>query len=230
MGTAVLPPVEWLSHALLGLGPGERVYATGIPWSVYARLADLRDERRSGVKITFDRGRIEIMSPSVRHEKPSLRLAQIVLARVEELGLEAVCARSTTFRQEEAERGLEPDDCFYIAHYAEMLGVRDIDLSVHPRPDLVIEVDETNSSVPKEPIHAPMGVPELWRHDDGEVIIRHLQADQTYGTADRSLSFPQVTSADLARLLVDTNHLGDIAAIRHYRAWARTLTPPAPNP
>jgi Uma2 family endonuclease len=227
MVTQVLPPVEWLSHALLGLGPGERVYATGIPWSVYTRLADLRDDRRPGVKITFDRGRLEIMSPSFRHEKPSMRLAQIVLALVEELGLEAVCARSTTFRQEQAERGLEPDDCFYIAHFAEMLGVRDIDLAVHPRPDLVIEVDETNSSVPKEPIYAPMGVPELWRHEDGEVIIRHLQSDQTYRTAERSLSFPLVTAPDLTHLLVNTNHLGDIAAIRHYRAWARTLLPPA---
>jgi hypothetical protein len=147
---------------------------------------------------------------------------------VEELGLEVVSARSTTFRQEEAEKGLEPDDCFYIAHYAEMVDVEDIDLAVHPRPDLVIEVDQTNSSVPKEAIYAPMGVPELWRHDDGAVVIRHLHG-KAYLTADRSLSFPQVTAADLTTLLVNTNHLPDIAAIRHYRAWARTLVPPT-NP
>lgn len=228
MDTAVLPPVEWLSHALLGLGPGERVYATGIPWSVYTRLADFRDANRSGVKITFDRGRLEIMSPSFRHEKPNLRLGLIVVTLVEELGLRLVSARSTTFRREQAEQGLEPDDCFYIAHAAELVGVEDIDLSIHP-PDLVIEVDVTSSSVPKEPIYAPMGVPELWRHEDGEVNIRTLQPDQTYHTADRSRAFPQVTAAELARLLVQTNHLDDIAAIHHYRAWARTLVPPA-NP
>jgi Uma2 family endonuclease len=227
MGTTVLPPIEWLSHALLGLGPGERVYATGIPWSVYAKLADFRDANRSGVKITFDRGRLEIMSPSYRHEKPNLRLGLIVVTLVEELGLQLVSARSTTFRREQAEQGLEPDDCFYIARAGAVVGVEDIDLSIHPPPDLVIEVDVTSSSVPKEPIYAPMGVPELWRHEDGEVTIRLLQPGQTYQTADRSLAFPQVTAADLDRLLVQTNHLDDIGAIRHYRAWARTLVPPA---
>jgi Uma2 family endonuclease len=227
MGATVLPPVEWLSHALLGLGPGERVYATGIPWSVYTRLADLRDERRSGVKITFDRGRLEIMSPSFWREKPNLRLGQIVTALAEELGLRLVSARSTTFRREQAEQGLEPDDCFYISHAARMVGVEDIDLAIHPPPDLVIEVDVTNSSVPKEPIHGPMGVPELWRHEDGEVAIRFLQGDQTYQSVERSLAFPQVSADDLSRLLIQTNHLDDIAAIRHYRAWARTLVPPA---
>jgi len=229
MGTTVLPTIDWLSHALLGLAPGERVYATGIPWSVYTRLADVRDARRPGVKITFDRGRMEIMSPSFRHEKPNLRLALIVITLVEELGLR-LSARSTTFRREQAEQGLEPDDCFYVAHAATMVGVEDIDLSIHPPPDLVIEVDVTNSSVPKEPIYGPMGVPELWRHEDGEVTIRVLQPDQVYQSADHSLAFPQVTADDLGRLLVQSNHLDDIAAIRHYRTWARTLVPPAANP
>ena len=169
------------------------------------------------------------MSPSFRHEKPNLRLGQIVMVLVEELGLEVICARSTTFRQEVAEKGLEPDDCFYIAHYTDMVGVEEIDLAIHPRPDLVIEVDNTSSSVPKEPIYAPMGVPELWRHDDGAVAIRILQSDGTYADGVRSLSFPQITAADLDHLLFHTNHLADIAAIRHYRAWARTLVPPA-NP
>jgi Uma2 family endonuclease len=227
--TATRAATDWLADALFDLAPGQRVYATGIPWGVYLRLADLRDQRRSGVKITFDRGRIELMSPSYRHEKPNLRLALLVVTLVEELGLRLVSARSTTLRREQAEQGLEPDDCFYIARAAALVGVDDIDLGIHPPPDLVVEVDVTNSSVPKEPIYGPMGVPELWRHDDGQVTIRLLQADRTYQTSDRSLTFPQLTAADLTRLLTETNHLDDIAALRHYRAWAKTLVPPA-NP
>jgi Uma2 family endonuclease len=228
--TATHPTTDWLAGALLDLAPGQRVYATGIPWAAYLRLSDFRDAQRPRVKITFDQGRIEIVSPSYRHEKPNLRLGLIVVVLAEELGLRLVSARSTTFRREQAEQGLEPDDCFYIAHAAAVVGVEDLDLAVHPPPDLVVEVDVTSSSVPKEPIYAPMGVPELWRHDDGEVTIRLLQPDQTYGTADWGRSFPQVTAADLARLLAETNHLDDIDAMRHYRAWARTLVPPPANP
>lgn len=230
MSTTVLPAIDWLSHALLGLGPGERVYATGIPWSVYTRLADLRDERRPGVKITFDRGRIEVRSPLYRHEQPSRRLGLAVPVLAEELGMEVVGARSTTFRREEAEQGLEPDECFYIAHFRDLLGIDDIDLTIHPPPDLAIEIDLTRSSVAKEAIYGPMRVPELWRLDEDEVHIRHLQPDRTYQTADRSLAFRQVTAADLTRMLTEGRNEAEIAFIRRCRAWAKTLVPPPANP
>jgi Uma2 family endonuclease len=203
------------------------VYATGIPWAVYLRLAELRDDRRPGVKITFDRGRIEIMSPLFRHELPSRRLGLFVVVLAEELGVEVVGARSTTFRRDDVEQGLEPDECFYVAHYRDVLGVNDIDLAIHPPPDLAIEIDATRSSVAKEAIYGPMGVPELWRHDDDVVTIRHLRADRTYQSADRSLAFPLVSSADLTRLLADGRDEGEIAFVRRCRAWARTLVPPA---
>ena len=230
MGTAVLPPIEWLSHAMLGLGPGERVYATGVPWGVYLRLAELRDQTRPALKITFDRGEIEIMSPLFRHEYPSRRLGLLVVVLAEHLGIELVGARSTTFRRDQAEQGLEPDECFYIANYRAVLGVDDIDLAIHPPPDLAIEIDVTRSSVAKEGIYAPMGVPELWRLEDADVTIHQLQPDRTYQTAPQSLAFPQVSAADLTRLLVEAQDEGEVAFVRRCRAWAKSLTPPAPNP
>jgi Uma2 family endonuclease len=222
--------LDWLSDALLGLSPGQTVYATGVPWGVYLRLADLRDDHRPGVKITFDRGRIELMSPKIQHEQPHFRLGLVVLSLAEELGLELRNAGATTFRREAGEQGLEADESFYIANAPAVLGLRDIDLTVSPPPDLVIEIDLTSSSVPKEAIYATMGVPELWRFDEDEVAIRHLQPDGTYRPADRSRSFPQVTAADLTRLLVETQDESEVTFIRRCRTWVKSLTPPAPNP
>jgi Uma2 family endonuclease len=54
------------------------------------------------------------MSPSPEHEKLNRRIAQLVLAVTEELGIEAEDLGSTTFRREDLERGFEPDSCFYI--------------------------------------------------------------------------------------------------------------------
>ena len=231
MATVATPArLAWLADALVGLAPGQQVYATGVPWAVYLRLAELRDEKRSGVKITFDRGRIEIMSPLFRHEHPSRRLGLVVVIAAELLGLELVGARSTTFRRDQAEQGLEPDECFYIANYRSVLGVDDIDLAIHPPPDLAIEIDVTRSSVAKEAIYAPMRVPELWRLDDAEVTIRHLQPGGTYQTAPQSLAFPQVSAADLTRLLVEAQDEGEVAFVRRCRTWVTSLTPPAPNP
>jgi Uma2 family endonuclease len=224
--TATRTATDWLADALLDLAPGQRVYATDIAWAVYTRLADLRDERRPGVKITFDHGNIELMSPKIRHEQPHFRLGMVVMVLAEELNIELRNAGATTLRLEEGEQGLEADESFYVAHAQDVMGVDDIDLTVHPPPDLVIEVDLTRSSVPKEPIYAPMGVPELWRHDDDEVAIRHLQPNGKYQTAPRSLAFPLVTAADLTRLLVDGRDEGEIAFVRRCRAWAKTLVPP----
>ncbi|HJZ90736.1 MAG TPA: Uma2 family endonuclease [Gemmataceae bacterium] len=219
---------DWLADALLDLAPGQRVFATDIPWAVYTRLADLRDERRPGVKITFDRGRIEFVSPRFRHERLSFWLRMIVLTLAEEFNLELISAGATTFRPEEGEQGLEAHESFYVAHAQDVMGVDDIDLTVHPPPDLVIEVDLTSSSVPKELMYGPMGVPELWRHDDDEVAIRRLQPNGKYQTAPRSLAFPLVTAADLTRLLVEGRDEGEIAFVRRCRTWAKTLvTPPA---
>ena len=224
--TTVLPAIDWLSHALLGLERGERVYATGVPWIAYVRLADMRDERRPGVKITFDRGRIELMSPKIQHEQPHFRLGIMVVTLAEELGLELRNSGATTLRREAGEQGLEADESFYIAHVRDVLGVRDIDLAVSPPPDLVIEIDLTSSSIAKEAIYGPMEVPELWRLDDEEVTIRQLQPDGTYLSAIKSLAFPQVLATDLTGLLLDYQDEGEVSFIRRCRAWARSLTSP----
>lgn len=167
------------------------------------------------------------MSPKIQHEQPHFRLGLVVMTLAEELGVELRNAGATTLRREAGEQGLEADESFYIAHVRDVLGVRDIDLTIHPPPDLVIEIDLTSSSVAKEDIYGPMGVPELWRMDDGQVAIRHLQADGTYRSASRSSAFVQVTADDLTRLLAETEDEGELAFVRRCRAWAKSLTPPA---
>jgi Uma2 family endonuclease len=199
------------------------VYATGVPWAVYTGLVELRDEARSGLRITFDQGRIEIVSPKYRHEKPVLRLALIISSLAAEFGLKLVSARTTTLQQEQTERGLEPDDCFYIANAQAILGLEDIDLAIHPPPDIAIEVDVSRSSVSKEAIYASMRVPELWRHDQREVTIRVLNADLSYETSTHSRSFPLAEAKDFVPLLDATRLLDDLDAADHFRAWARRL-------
>jgi Uma2 family endonuclease len=152
------------------------------------------------------------------------------LTLAEEFGVELRNAGATTLRNEEEEQGLEADESFYIAHANVVLGLDHIDLTIHPPPDLAIEIDLTSSSVSKEAIYGSMGVPEIWRHDADEIVIRHRLADGTYQTAARSLAFPQVTSADLTTILLETNDLGEVAFLRHCRAWAKTLVPPPANP
>jgi Uma2 family endonuclease len=91
----------------------QRVVLHNIGWNTYERL--LADhENNSAPRLTYDRGELEIMSPSPEHEKFNRRIAQLVLAVAEELNIEAEDLGSTTFRREDLERGFEPDSCFYM--------------------------------------------------------------------------------------------------------------------
>ena len=86
----------------------QRVVLHNIGWATYERLlAD--NENNSTPRFAYDRGELEIASPSPEHEKFNRRIAQLVLAEAEELGLEAEDPGSTTFRREDLERGFEPD-------------------------------------------------------------------------------------------------------------------------
>jgi len=86
----------------------QRVVLHNIGWAPYERLlAD--NENNSTPRFAYDRGELEIASPSPEHEKFNRRIAQLVLAEAEELGLEAEDPGSTTFRREDLERGFEPD-------------------------------------------------------------------------------------------------------------------------
>jgi Uma2 family endonuclease len=79
-----------------------------------------------------------------------------------ELEIEIECLGSTTFRRKICRNGLEPDECYYVQSVSRVRNA-EVDLDIHPPPDLLIESDYTKSSLPREPVYAGLGMPELWR-------------------------------------------------------------------
>src|SRR5215207_2585581 len=110
------------------LGPPEqRVTLHNVSWETYERLlADLGDS--SAPRLTYDRGTLEIMSPSSEHERYNRTAAQIVEELAVELNINIDSLGSTTFRREDLDRGFEPDSCFYIRNVAGVRGKKRIDL------------------------------------------------------------------------------------------------------
>lgn len=177
----------------------QRVLLSNVSWETYeALLADHASS--SAPRFTFDRGMLEIMSPSPEHEKVNRRIAQLVLAVTEEMDVEAEDLGSTTFRRKDIERGFEPDSCFYIQNEAQVRGKDRIDLTVDPPPDLVIEIDITSPSINKLPIYAQLGVPEVWRYDGEKLVILKFVHDG-YVEAQKSVVLPSLTSSVLTELV-----------------------------
>jgi Uma2 family endonuclease len=209
--------------------PPPRFFLDTVDWRTYSRLLRALGDR-PGVRLTYDRGRLEIMSPLPEHEHDAYLSGRFIDVLTEELGLPVVAGRSTTLRLRSKQRGLEPDNCYWIAHEAQVRGKKRIDLRVDPPPDLAIEGDVTRSSLDRMAIYAKLGVPEVWRLSEQMLTIQVLGGGK-FAASPHSPTFPFVTGADLTAFLALTSSHDDNGIVRQFRAWVpRTTQPGNPTP
>src|SRR5262249_14225262 len=142
------------------LPSGSRLVLYDVAWDEYYRLLEQIGDR-SHFRISYENGRMEIVSPSAKHEKYKNLLHDLVLILGDELSLEVLSYGSTTLKVKAMKKGAEADDCFYIQHAADIGNKDDIDLTLDPPPDLVVEIDLIHESTGKLAIYAALGVPEI---------------------------------------------------------------------
>ncbi len=197
----------------------QRIVLRNITWETYeSLLADHLDS--SAPRFAYDRGLLEIVSPSTEHEKDNRTLALLVEVVAEELGIDVLNVGSMTFRRQDLQRGFEPESSFYIQHEAHVRGRAQIDLLIDPPPDLVIEIDIADPSFNKLPIYARLGVPEVWRYQDRRVTVLRLDGDDYRETAASSV-LPPLTADVLARFVNESRLLARTGWLRALRAWIR---------
>ena len=200
---------------------GQYLRLSAVDWQTYSRLLRAFAERPA-IRLTYDRGELEIMSPLLEHDDDGELLGELVFTLTDELGLPLKRGGSTTLRRRLKQRGIEADKCFWIANAHRMAGRRRLALRTDPPPDLAIEVDVTCSSLDRMSIYAALGVPEVWRLQGDTLTFHILGADGDYATADCSRAFPQITPADLLGFLQEARQAGDEnVVIRRFRKWIR---------
>jgi Uma2 family endonuclease len=200
--------------------PEERIILHDVSWETYeSLLADHQD--RSAPRFTYDRGVLEIMSPSSEHEEISDLIKQMVYTLAGEMNLDIRGFGSTTFRREDIKRGFEPDACFYIQSVERIRGVTKLALAIHPPPDLVVEIDITHPSLDKFPIYAQVRVPEVWRYD-GQKLTIFLLLGERYVEAEESGSLPRVTGNVISRFLDERQSRTLPEWLDLLREWARS--------
>jgi Uma2 family endonuclease len=208
----------------------DRIVLSGVTWDEYGRYLKAFAERPR-VRLTYDRGVLEIMSPLSEHELPAEAFARFLVILGEELNLAIRTGGSMTLRRRRHRRGLEPDKCWWIANAHRLRPGLRIDLRSDPPPDLAVEIDVTNSSIPRLPIYARLGVAELWRIAGGLLTFAALDpATRRYQNRTHSLAFPFLAAADLDRFLGQVGQIDDISLGLQFRAWVRQQLSSAPPP
>jgi Uma2 family endonuclease len=168
--------------------PGEqRIVLGGVTFKDYVLLGDVLGHR-PGLRLTYLEGTLEIMTTSLTHEQLKTLLARLLELYALIRGVRITGFGNATFRREEAERGLEPDECYCID-------------TVKAYPDLAVEIVVSHPLVDKLAVYQGLGVREVWVYQGGRLAVHRLEQG-AYVAAERSAFFP-----DLDPKLL-TEHLG----------------------
>ncbi|MEG4800894.1 Uma2 family endonuclease [Microcoleus sp. ARI1-B5] len=196
------------------------ILLNNISWKTYESLLNELAQQR-GIRLTYDRGNLEIMTPSAPHEGSKKILGRFVESVTEELNIEIRSLGSLTCRREDLAIGLEPDQCYYIQNENVVWDKQQIDLNQYPPPDLVVEIDVTSSSIDRLSLYASLGVPEVWRYDGNRLIIYQLES-QEYAERDVSPTFPFLSQVEMLRFLELRRTTKENALLRLFREWVRS--------
>jgi Uma2 family endonuclease len=181
-------------------GPEDEIFTiSGLTWDQYITINNSLGER-AGLRVLYVAGRMTFVSPALIHEGSEDNLDSIIKAVAIACRLPLRPIGSTTLRKEGVQVGIEGDRVYYLGeNVGRMHGVQEIDLQVHPTPDLAVEVENSRKATDAMAIYARMGVPEVWRHDArrGTLGFWCLQADATYSPSVRSVQFPFLTPDDV---------------------------------
>jgi Uma2 family endonuclease len=198
--TLVLPQVSWDDYELL--------------------LSELSD--RPHLRITYDCGTLEIMSPLPEHDAYARFIDAVVVEFCEASNLIVEPFGGATWKRRSLAKGAEGDACYYVRNARRIIGKRKIDLDFDPPPDIVVEIDTTRSSLKKLSIYAGLLVPEVWRYDGKKVQIYELR-DGNYVESPSSQLLPGFTGALLVEFIELSKTEGYTEARRAFRRRLRNL-------
>lgn len=197
----------------------QRTVLRNISWQTFETLLTETGEDR-GSRFAYDCGTLEIMSPLYEHENPKIQFDRFIFALAEELEIEIKSAGSMTLKRKAVNRGIEPDNCYYIQTEPAVRGRQELDLETAPPPDLAIEIDITSSSVNKSGIYSALGIPELWRYN-GQVLKFYQLVEGKYIECEFSCAFPLVSVTEMSGFIEQSKTIGEIALLKSFRAWVR---------
>jgi len=186
----------------------QRVYLRGVSWDDFEKLLAIKGDDLVP-RVAYLEGTLELMTPSEDHEALKKRIARLLEAYAEELGIELEGIGSWTLKRQREKRGVEPDECYSIGRVRAKM------------PDLAIEVNWTSGGIDKLDIYRGLGVREVWMWDQGQIVVFALRG-AAYERLTRSEILPQL---DIGLIQSALDAPTQTAAVRELRLQLRNTRP-----
>ncbi len=180
------------------LADDQRFLLSGITWEQYETLRDLLDQ--PGLRMTYLEGWLELFMPSEKHENIKTTLARLLEQYAIEKNIRLYGYGSSTYRKQAQQRGLEPDECYYLDTKKEV-------------PDIAIEVVVTSGLIDKLAVYQGLGVAEVWIWQDDQLEIHHLR-QSGYEQLSTSELLPNLDLALLTRCVAIADQHDAVIAFR----------------
>ncbi|NES77538.1 MULTISPECIES: Uma2 family endonuclease [Okeania] len=202
----------------LTIPPGQKVLLKDVSWQEFEEIiTDLGESRAS--RIAYANNTLEIITPLPEHELSKEVISDLIKALLEELDRKFLTLGSTTFKNEQMAKGIEPDNCFYIENEAKVRGKERLDLTIDPPPDLALEIYITSRTHLN--IYANLGVGELWRFEKGKLQIYVLENNK-YIESEISPNFPDLPLTEvIPEYSIRCQNMGINQTMKTFRNWVR---------
>lgn len=220
MTTMSLQTTDEILSAMEHLPGGATLVMSQVSWDDYECLLEALAERPH-FRVSYDRGTLEIMSPRHEHGAYEQLISDLVLIACETLHLKLEKCGNTTWKRRLLARGVEADGSYYIQNDRQAIRDLKADVESLPSPDLVVEIDVTNSSRKKFGIYAALAVPEMWLYD-GQTCRLYQLDEGRYMEVAVSPSIPGLSGKMLTDALELSKTEGQDAARARFRRRFRT--------
>lgn len=151
-------------------------------WQQYeVVLAKLQDNNY--YRVAYLDGVLEIVSPSIRHEKLKKRLATLVEFYLIRKRIKHTLMGSPTVRKRLKRAGAEPDECYCIGEEKSI-------------PDLAIEVVITSATIDKLETYRGLEFIEVWMWKVNRLTLYQLR-EETPLKFKETHEYEQITSSEL---------------------------------
>ncbi len=191
----------------------QRFVVHGVSWKDYVVLREALEI--PGLRMAFDRGALELMSPSRKHERYKTMIGRLLEVWALERDVAVAGYGQTTFRNELAEQGVEPDECYTVG-----ATMRDGEA-----PHLAIEVVLSSGGLDRLRIYENLGVREVWFFVEDQFRVFELGKG---GYAERKGS-GLLRGLDLDAIAAFAQREDQHAAVREFQASLRKPRRSAPK-